>query len=195
EVLVRPPTVDIPAVACEPGLAPMNALFLGDYRHAPNPVAATRLATEVWPLVRAQCADATLLLAGPNDHHIRTLADLPGVQVLGFVPNLAELLGRTRVVLAPLWSGGGFRVKNAAALAHGVPIVSNELGSRGCRAPSPACTIAETAAELAQATLQYLNSSEFTASAGVAARTWATTHIAPHAVAELQMERLRNLLP
>ena len=194
EVLVRPPTLNIPPTACEPGKAPPRALFLGDYRHGPNPDAAKILATEVWPLVRAACPNAELLLAGPNEHLIRELDQLPGVKILGFVPDLMELLGRVRLVLAPLWSGRGFRVKNATALSFGVPVVTNELGSRGCRAPDPACIIAENVQDLAKAALRHLESAEFASAAGELARDWACANYAPVAVARLQLDRAEQLL-
>jgi hypothetical protein len=194
EVSVRPPTLQIPDTACQPGAAPKTALFLGDYRHGPNPEAATRLATEVWPLIRKVHPDAELLLAGPHEAPIRSLDELPGVRVIGFVPDLAELLGRVRVVLAPLWSGGGFRVKNATALAHGIPVVTNEIGSRGCLADDPACIVAETANGLAKATMRHLASAEFANTAGIKARQWAQAQYAPTAIAQLQLERLEQLL-
>ena len=194
EVLVRPPTLPIPNEACQPGQAPPCALFLGDYRHGPNPEAATRIAKDIWPMVRATQPDAQLLLAGPNETPIRDLAELPGVQVLGYVEDLTELLSRARVVLAPLWSGRGFRVKNATALAYGLPIVTNGLGSRGCRAPSPACSVAESPEELAQATVPHLASAEFAAKAGREARVWAATQYAASSVARLQLDRIEKLL-
>lgn len=194
DVSVRPPTLHIPDTACHPGAAPKAALFFGDYRHGPNPEAATRLATEVWPLVRNAQPDAELLLAGPNEQAIRSLHGLPGVRVVGFAPDLAKLLGSARVVLAPLWSGGGFRVKNATALAHGVPVVTNELGSRGCLAGDPACLIGETAEQLAMATVRHLASAEFAEAAGAKAREWAQAQFAPAAVAQRQLERIELLL-
>lgn len=193
-VEVRPPTIAIPALASQPGAAPPHALFLGDYRHSPNPEAAKRLATEVWPQVRKAQPSAELLLAGPHNEAILSLAELPGVRVLGFVPDLAELFGRVRLVLSPLWSGGGFRVKSATALAHGIPIVTNELGSRGCLAPTPACSIAESTADLANATVQHLASAEYAEAAGRIAREWAADRYAARAVARLQLERLESLL-
>lgn len=192
-VWVRPPTIAIPELASQPGAAPPHALFLGDYRHGPNPEAARRLAIEVWPLVRKAQPTAELLLAGPHEQSIRPLGELPGVSVLGFVPDLAALFGRVRLVLSPLWSGGGFRVKSATALAHGVPIVTNELGSRGCLAPPPACSIAESSADLANATVQLLASAEHAEAAGRIARDWAAERYAAPAVARLQYERIESL--
>jgi glycosyltransferase involved in cell wall biosynthesis len=194
-VHVRPPTITIPAVASQPSEAPPHALFLGDYRHGPNPEAAERLAREIWPLVRETQPTAELLLAGRHDEAIQHLAELPGVKVLGFVPDLADLFRRVRVVLSPLWSGRGFRAKSATALAHGVPIVTNELGSRGCQAPGPACSIGESNAELAGAAARHLASAEYAEGAGQAARKWAIENYAADAVAQMQLDRIEALLP
>ena len=193
-VHVRPATISIPSVREEANPTPPHALFLGDYNHSPNPEAARRLAKEIWPLVRESQPTAKLLLAGPNDSPIRPLAELPGVEVLGFVEDLAELFAQARLLLAPLWSGGGFRAKSATALAHGVPVVTNELGSRGCRAPAPACSVAESISELAAATSRLLLSPQEAAEAGHLAREWAIERYAPEAVARLQLDRIRALL-
>lgn len=193
-VEVRPAALPAPAQIVDPGAAPQAAVFLGDYLHRPNPEAARRLATEVWPRVRRRCPDAQLLLAGPHPEPIAGLAELDGVRVLGFVDDLQALLGSARVVLGPLWSGGGFRVKNATALLHGLPVVTNALGARGCRAPAPACAVAETPAELAEATCALLSDPALARAAGAAARRWAEPRYDAGALARRQLESLRALL-
>lgn len=194
EVLVRPATLPRPAQSCAPGDAPPRALFLGDYRHGPNPEAAHRLVHEVWPRVRRACPNAELHFAGPHDDAIRKLAENDGVQVRGFVEDLPGLLASSRLVLAPLWSGGGFRVKNATSLLHGLPIVTNELGARGCRAPEPACVVREDADGLADAAIALLDSRDRAREAGAQARRWAVQHYAMETVARLQLERIEALL-
>ncbi|MEC9047523.1 MAG: glycosyltransferase family 4 protein [Planctomycetota bacterium] len=191
---VRPPAIAPLAAACAPEAAPPAALFLGDYRHQPNREAAQRLAGEVWPLVRARHPDAELLLAGPNEGSIRPLDGRGGVRVVGFVADLRDLMNSARLVLAPLWSGGGFRVKNATALLSGLPVVTNALGARGCRAPEPGCTVRETAADLAEATCKLLSSAEAASAAGAGARAWAQERFGPDAVAAQQLARLEALL-
>jgi polysaccharide biosynthesis protein PslH len=47
---------------------------------------------------------------------------------LGFVADLPELLLRCRLVLVPLWHGGGTRLKVLEALASARPIVATPLG-------------------------------------------------------------------
>lgn len=192
-VAVRPPVVPVPAAPVSPGSAPPRALFLGDYRHGPNPEAATRLAHEVLPQLRAACPDAELWLAGPHGERLAGLAHLPGVRVLGFVPDLGALFGQVRLLLAPLFSGAGFRVKSAVALAHGLPVVTNRLGARGLDAPAPARTIAETAAGLSQHALALLRDPDAAAAAGAAAYAWAQQHLSDEAVGRLQYDRLAAL--
>lgn len=194
DVAVRAPTFAVPPHAVAPERAPPRALFLGDYTHQPNPEAATMLVREVLPRLRAAEPSAELWLAGPNQQRLQPLAAIPGVRLLGFVPDLDDLFGQVRLLLAPLFSGGGFRMKGLAALAHGLPVVTNHLGARGCSAPPPARTIVDGADALAAAALQLLRSPERAAEAGRAAFAWAQANLTGDAVAATQLARARALL-
>lgn len=189
----RGPTFRVPDRAVDPGAAPPRALFLGDYRHGPNPEAARRLAGEVLPLLRASHPQAELWLAGPNPDALADLHGKPGLRVLGFVPDLADLFAQVRLMIAPLFSGGGFRMKSFAALAHGLPVITNALGARGCEAQPPARRVVEGPAALAAAALELLSSPEQARAAGRAAHAWARTHLDDDAVASSQLRVLRSL--
>lgn len=191
---VRPPVCDVPERPAAAGKSPPRALFLGDYRHQPNPEAARRLVREVLPRLRADAPQVELWLAGPGGDRLSDLATTPGVRVLGFVPDLANLLGEVRLLLAPVYSGGGFRMKTLTALAHGLPVVTNALGARGCSAPPTACVQAESAADLAAAALAWLTDAGRAAAAGQAAHAWARDHLSPTAVAAAQLRVLQDLL-
>lgn len=193
-VQVRPATVTLPGSPLDPAAAPPRALFLGDYRHGPNPEAAHRLVHELLPRLRAQEPAAELWLAGPNEAAIAHLAPHPGVRVLGFVPDLAALFSQVRLMLAPLWSGQGFRVKVMTALAHGLPVVTNPLGARGCSAPPQALTTCEDMDELANAALRLLQSPSTAKAAGLAAFGWASEHLRADAAATWQLDRIAALL-
>jgi glycosyltransferase involved in cell wall biosynthesis len=188
-VEVRPPTFDVPEHPVSPADAPPRALFLGDYNHRPNPEAAAMLVREVLPLLRAADPAAELWLAGPHSEHVQPLASAPGVRVLGFVPDLHGLFGQVRLLLAPLLSGGGFRMKSVAALAHGLPVVTNQLGARGCTAPAPGRTIVEGPRALADATIELMRSPTAAGTAGRSAFEWARDHLTGEAVAATQLER------
>ncbi len=193
DVVVRAPVCDVPATPTAPKNAPPRALFFGDYRHHPNPEAATRLVREVLPRLRASLPTAELWLAGQHCDRIAALAATPGVRVLGFVPDLPTLFQQVRLLLAPVWSGGGFRMKSLVALAHGLPVVTNALGARGCAVPAVARSIAEDAAGLAAAALAWLQDADAAAIAGLAAHKWALSNLSATAVAAAQIAQLRAL--
>lgn len=193
-VAVRPPVVPIPTAPVSLAEAGPNALFLGDYSHHPNPEAAGRLARDVLPRLRTTEPRAELWLAGPHTDRLQHLAAIPGVRIVGFVADLPSLFAQVRVLLAPLWSGGGFRVKGLTALAHGLPVVTNRLGARGCAAPAPARQLGETDQELAALTLELLRSPERAIAAGQCAFAFAREHLGADAVAAAQLRRIEALL-
>lgn len=185
---VRPPSFPVPAVPVDPGQAPERCLFLGDYRHGPNPEAARWLAHEVLPILRQQRPGVELWLAGPHQEHLADLAGSPGLRLCGFVPDLAGLFRQVRLVLAPLFSGAGVRMKSVAALAHGLPVVTNLLGAQGSAVPSTARAVAEGAEALAAAALVWLTDRSAATAAGNAGHRWAQLHLHPGAIATAQIE-------
>jgi glycosyltransferase involved in cell wall biosynthesis len=193
-VLVRPPTFAVPQAPVAPGRTPPRVLFLGDYAHQPNPEAAAVLAREVLPRLRTTVPETELWLAGPHEERIQELASLPGVKVLGYVQDLHHLFGQVRFLLAPLFSGGGFRVKSLAALAHGLPVVTNGLGARGCSAPHASRRIVEGSEALAAACLDWLQSPQQAGEAGRAAFAWAQQNLTGDAIARTQIERAQALV-
>jgi glycosyltransferase involved in cell wall biosynthesis len=107
-------------------------LFLGMYGYTPNAVAADYLVKSIWPLVRAACSRATLIVAGARPELIPASAQAhPGVEYTGYVADLDELYRRARVVCCPIQSGGGTRIKVIEAAAYGKPIVSTRMGAEG----------------------------------------------------------------
>lgn len=134
----------VPRVAVVPNALPMPAvppgvcaapvlMFIGAYEYPPNAEAAERLVRRVFPLVRRQVPGARLLLAGKGAEGVGALASgVPeGVEVLGFVPDLAGLYAGTRVVVCPLSNGGGTRLKLVEAALYARPIVSTRMGAEG----------------------------------------------------------------
>jgi glycosyltransferase involved in cell wall biosynthesis len=148
----------------------------------------------VLPAIRAALPAAELWLAGANGDRIAHLAALPGVRCLGYQADLAALFAQVRLLLAPVYSGGGFRMKALTALAHGLPVVTNALGARGCDAPGEFRMVAESPAELAAAALVWLRDGAAAARAGAAAHAWVRTNVSAGAVAASQLERVRELL-
>jgi glycosyltransferase involved in cell wall biosynthesis len=118
------PTIPVPAAH--------TALFLGSLLYPPNRNAAIYLMREIWPRVRRQVPEARLTIAGQNPEAVPGHDDPPaGVAFSGFVKDLGPLYAGTRVVCAPIFAGGGTRIKIVEAAAHGRPVVSTTLGAEG----------------------------------------------------------------
>lgn len=194
EVAVRPVLVGLPPkVAPVAGTRPI-ALFLGDYAHHPNAEAALHVAHAIWPQIRTRHPQAELWLAGPRaPQAVRELDRGAGVRYLGYVADLDQLLAQTRLLLAPVLSGDGSRVKVLTALAHGIPVVGNARTFAGLSAPALAARRAETADELASLALALLDDAAQAARAGQAGRAWAESELLTDAVVDAQLERIRAL--
>jgi glycosyltransferase involved in cell wall biosynthesis/GT2 family glycosyltransferase len=132
-----------------------GVLFVGNFRHRPNVDAARFLCDEIWPRVRAVLPDARLTLAGDAPPpEVLALAG-PGVDVTGWVPEIAPYLETARVSIAPLRYGAGVKGKIGEALAHGVPVVTTAIGAEGMGlVDDEHALVAEDAEALAAATVR-----------------------------------------
>ncbi len=112
-------------------IEPSTIAFIGNYTHAPNVDAALWLVEEILPIVRRVAPDAMVRLAGPSaPAAIRSLAS-DTVDVLGWVDDADEFLRRATVVVAPVRTGGGMRVKVLHAMALGKALVTTSRGAEG----------------------------------------------------------------
>ncbi len=131
-----PQIATIPNAVRAAKLLPVTAeptlLLLGAYWYKPNVDAATFLVERVWPRVRQSLPQARLTIAGVSPESIPCYGrGIPGVEFTGFVDDLEALYARTRVVCAPILSGGGTRLKIVEAASYGRAIVSTRIGAEG----------------------------------------------------------------
>jgi glycosyltransferase involved in cell wall biosynthesis len=110
-------------------------LFLGGLNWAPNVSAAKFLATSVLPSVRHHFASATLRIVGRGSSpELLALRALPGVELVGPVPDVRPYLAEASLLAVPLDAGGGTRLKILEAFAAGLPVVSTAIGCEGIAA-------------------------------------------------------------
>jgi glycosyltransferase involved in cell wall biosynthesis len=86
----------------------------------------------VLPRVRAECADARLLIVGrdPADA-VLALGTHAGVEVVGEVDDVGTYLARAAVFVAPILSGSGIKNKVLEAFAVSRPVVATSLAVEG----------------------------------------------------------------
>lgn len=110
---------------------PPRVLFVGSFRHPPNVEAAARLVRRIFPAIRARVPEASLDLVGEALPEFLRRGAGPGVRAIGWVESVEPYLDRAAVVVAPLWQGGGMRVKVMEALAAGKAVVASPRALAG----------------------------------------------------------------
>jgi glycosyltransferase involved in cell wall biosynthesis len=173
-VAVVPLPVEVPPeAASHAGTEPHTLLFVGDYAHPPNAAAAAVLLGDILPRVRQHSPDAALVLVGQHADRLGALST-PGATATGHVADVGPYLERAALVLAPLWSGGGMRVKVLHALAAGKAVVATPraVAGLGLR-DGEEVAVADTPATFAAAVTRLLHDAGARAAMGARARRWA----------------------
>jgi glycosyltransferase involved in cell wall biosynthesis len=109
-------------------------LFVGNMRYPPNEDAILWFARTIWPVLWRAWPDLRLRVAGRPTRRVAQLARTPGVEVLGFVPDLAAEWAAALALINPMRFGSGTNRKVLDGLAAGRPVVSTRLGARGVTA-------------------------------------------------------------
>ena len=117
---------------------PRNLLFLGSLDWHPNIDAVELLASRLFPEIRRECPEATLTVVGrhPSEAMRKMLQEAPNVTLVPDAPDVRPYLWRCGMMVVPLRSGGGSRLKILEALATECPVVSTRIGAEGLRLES-----------------------------------------------------------
>lgn len=112
-------------------------LFLGTMSWGPNAEAASVLIEQIFPEVKRQRPDAQLWIVGRNPPiHLLKHHEVNGVSVTGSVPDIVPYYQNADMLVVPLESGGGTRLKILEAFAAGLPVISTPIGVEGINAQS-----------------------------------------------------------
>ena len=150
----------------EEGAAPVEVLFLGNFRHTPNIEAAEFIARYIVP----RFPELKVTLAGSNVPE-RFMTE-KGINVTGYVADTRVLYRRPNtIVITPLFSGTGQRVKLLEAFSMAMPVVTTSLGAAGFPVTNgKEAILAETAGEFAEAIDHLARSVNLRVQLGTAAR-------------------------
>ncbi|MBO2007459.1 glycosyltransferase family 4 protein [Hymenobacter negativus] len=105
--------------------------MIGSLDWLPNQEGVDWLLREVWPAFHAEFPEVELHIAGRNApaHLLNLKAD--NVFMHGFVESAPAFMQQYGLMLVPLLSGGGMRVKIIEGMALGKAILSTGLGAEG----------------------------------------------------------------
>lgn len=105
--------------------------FLGSLDWLPNLEAVHHLLDSWWPVLHRKCPDMQLHIAGKNFPNTLMQKKIEGVMMHGAVPDAESFLRLHPVVVVPLRSGSGIRIKSLEALTLGLPMISTAKGVEG----------------------------------------------------------------
>lgn len=109
---------------------PVRFFHLGAMDWLPNREGLDWLLEQVWPLVLMECPQAELHLAGrsfPEGY----AEGIRGVVVHGEVEDAEAFSAQHHVLVVPVHSGSGLRIKTVEAALQGRMVVSTKLGAEG----------------------------------------------------------------
>ena len=124
----------------------------------PNVEAVDWLLANVWQEVLKKIPDAQLILAGRGmPEKIKQVAS-KNVTVIEDVADSALFYATYDVMLVPLWSGSGLRIKLVEGLAYGKPIITTSIGAEGIPyTKNKELLIADTSQEFVNAIVSLLS--------------------------------------
>jgi len=109
-----------------------RVVFLGSMDWLPNQDGVRFFADDVWPEVIRARPSAVFQIVGRNPPPaVVALAQRPGIEVTGSVPDVRPHLAQASAVVVPLLVGGGTRLKIYEAMAMARATVSTTIGAEG----------------------------------------------------------------
>jgi glycosyltransferase involved in cell wall biosynthesis len=127
------PTGVAPAAPAVPGDGSARLAFTGALGYPPNADAVLHFSRDIFPRIRRERPDARfdVLGDGASPELVAACRAVPGVELLGFVPDVFAVLRGTTVFVCPMRQGTGIKVKLLEAMACGLPIVASPIAVEG----------------------------------------------------------------
>ncbi len=109
-----------------------HALFhIGSMNWIPNIEGVKWFLNEVWPEVVNIFPTLKLYLAGRETPDWLKKSDIINVEVVGEVPDAFEFMASKTILIAPLFSGSGIRIKIIENMAMGKAVIATTVGAEG----------------------------------------------------------------
>lgn len=108
-------------------------LWLGGFGHYPNKQGILFFLNEVYPLVKKEVPGVSMdIVGGGITDEIRRLTQMDSsLNLIGYVDDPLPYLQRATVFVAPIFSGGGTKLKVLEAMAAGKAVVTTRVGCEG----------------------------------------------------------------
>jgi polysaccharide biosynthesis protein PslH len=155
-VSLLPNGVDCTHYTPHPPATEVRLVFIGCLAYPPNTSAIAYFLEHVWPRLSHTGLRFQVVGSGSSAPLDPLLKDQPMVSLHLNVPDERPFLDHNAIVVAPLWAGGGSRIKILTALAMGCPVVSTTIGAEGLDLQDGSHLLLADSPEAIQAAIQRL---------------------------------------
>ncbi|WP_372773637.1 glycosyltransferase family 4 protein [Mangrovibacterium sp.] len=112
-----------------------SLFHIGSLEWGPNQEGLLWFLRECWPLIHAAYPELTFYIAGRNaPAWLETKLKMDGVAFLGEIEDAYKFMNSKAIMMVPLRSGSGMRIKIVEGMALGKAIVSTNIGVEGIAA-------------------------------------------------------------
>jgi glycosyltransferase involved in cell wall biosynthesis len=183
----------------EPYVSSKTILFVGMLGYEYNARGLDWFLSEVWPQVRASVPEARFCIVGsrlPDPARARWSAS-PGVEVVGFVDDLAVAYRDCSFVIAPIWTGGGTNIKTLEAMLYGRTCVVTRPSYKGFAQTLPedeVILVADSADQMIAHCVELLGDGDRCRSMGLAGAAAVTKHYSFASFRETVLETVEAAL-
>lgn len=121
-----------PRIDAGSGSNPVTLFYPATFGYAPNAEAAEYLLGKILPKLKDKLKNFKVSLVGKNPTELMLkAAKSEPVEVPGMVPDMLPYWSNADIIIVPLLSGGGTRLKILEAFAARKPVVSTAKGAEG----------------------------------------------------------------
>ncbi|HTA62588.1 MAG TPA: glycosyltransferase family 4 protein [Bacteroidia bacterium] len=137
---------------------PNSVFHFGSMDWMPNEEAVLWFINNVWDKVLAKVPQAKFYVIGRGMGDKILSLSKPNVVVIGKIQNAEKVYHHYSVMVVPLLSGSGMRIKMIEGMAYGKPIVSTTIGAEGIAVVvNKTCLLADNATDFANDVIEILN--------------------------------------
>ncbi len=171
-VLALPTGIHPEKLKLKPGGKPEHALYhIGAMNWMPNEEGIRWFIDQVWPVVHQRLPELKIHLAGREMPLWLQQLQLDNVVIEGEVDDAYEFIQSKSILIAPLFSGSGIRIKIIEGMAMGKAVISTSIGAEGINyTHGKNMLIADTADDFADAIYTLFTNPQKTAELGKAAQ-------------------------
>ncbi len=149
----------------------ISLFHLGSMNWMPNEEGVRWFLDKVWPLIHKENPKLKFYLAGRMMPDWLTNLKIKNVEVVGEVDDATEFINEKGIMIVPLLSGSGIRIKIIEGMALGKTIISTTIGAEGINyEDGKDILIANTPEEFSKAIAQCINDKDYCALIGKNAR-------------------------